>query len=69
MNRTSVESSNIKSVGHDAGRKVLEVEFHNGSVFRYAGVDAGTHRAMLDAPSVGSFFHARIKGRFPHTKA
>ncbi len=33
MERISVVSSNIKSVGYEKG--ILEIEFHTGSVYQY----------------------------------
>jgi hypothetical protein len=40
-------SSTIRSVGHDAGSGHLDVEFHSGAVYRYAGVPADVHTQLL----------------------
>jgi hypothetical protein len=61
VNRTPVQSSQIKSVGHNPATNEMEVEFGNGSVYRYRGVDAAKHKAMMESPSIGSHFHANIK--------
>jgi hypothetical protein len=66
MNRIPVKSSNLKSVGYNAG--TLEVEFANGAVWSYANVPAETYKAMTEAPSIGSFFSTTIRGRFEATK-
>ena len=61
-------SSNIKSVGYECGADglgTLEVEFRNGGVYRYLGVPAVLHAAMMGAPSVGAYLHGRIKPRYP----
>jgi hypothetical protein len=68
MNRIPVVSSNIKSLGHDPDSKTLEVEFHDGAVHRYHGVDHERFKNLLHAPSVGKHFHANIKGKYDHHK-
>ena len=60
MHREAVTSSNLVSVGYEAG--VLEVEFVNGRVYRYAGVPAEEHRGLMEAESKGRHFAERIKG-------
>jgi hypothetical protein len=62
MIRQPVTSSFISSIGHDGG--VLEVEFTNGKVFRYAGVSPETYQALVTAPSIGRHFGAHIRGKF-----
>lgn len=69
MKRSPVNgSSNIVEVGHDPDAHVLEIKFKDGGIYRYAGVDADKHAAMLKADSVGKFFHANVKGTHKHTK-
>ena len=68
MKRTSVESSAITSVGYDESRQVLELEYIDGDVYRYFDVPATLHRALLDAPSIGQFVNAEIKGAFRYEK-
>lgn len=62
MKREPVESSNIRSIGHDPVTKTLEVEFLNGNVYQYHDVDADKHSALMKADSVGGHFNAHIKG-------
>lgn len=61
MNRQSVDSKNIASVGWEDGK--LEVEFRHGGVYVYEGVPESDYKDLISAPSVGSHFHRRIK---PH---
>jgi hypothetical protein len=68
MERTPVKSSQLKSVGYDAGLGVLEVEFANGDVYAYTSVSAETHAALMVAESVGKFFAAEIRWKFPFSK-
>ena len=62
MERTPVESSMIKSVGHDPNTQTLEVEFKNGKVSTYPAT-ADEHQALLSASSIGQHFNQHIKGR------
>ncbi len=63
MNRQSVSSSNLRSVGHDGS--TLEVEFRNGSVYQYSGVPKSVSRALLSAGSKGGYFNDYIRDRYP----
>ena len=60
-----VESSNIRSVGHDPATNTLEVEFKTGAVHRYAGVPPDLADRLVRAESVGRFFNQHVKTRFP----
>lgn len=64
MNRVSVASSDLVSVGYDAASGTLEVEFKDGSVYQYFGVPPGVFEQLLGASSKGSFFARHIKKRF-----
>lgn len=68
MIRKPVTSSQIKSVGYEPSSKVLEVEFSNGAIYRYHEVDEHKHHALVNSPSIGSHFHAQIRGRHHHEK-
>lgn len=61
MERVSVSSSNVVSVGHDPATNQLEVEFANGSVYLYEGVTAAEYTALITAPSVGKHLNGTIK--------
>ncbi|MGW6914735.1 KTSC domain-containing protein [Kitasatospora sp. NPDC054939] len=68
MHRTPVESSVLRSVGHDPARLILELEFTGGHVYRYARVPAAVHRALLAAPSHGRYFNAAIRDRYAYRR-
>lgn len=55
MERQPVKSTNVKSVGYDAKKKVLEVEFKSGGVYQYAGVPPEMYADLLKAESIGRF--------------
>lgn len=61
MDRIPVVSSNLATIGYDAEHRLLEVEFKNGAVWRYADVPPEEHEALMTAPSVGRYFAANIK--------
>jgi hypothetical protein len=63
MTRKPVQSSNLKSVGYEPKTKTLEVEFQNGGVFRYPGVTAARHAALVAARSPGGYFHQHIRSQ------
>ena len=64
MERTPVESKSVASVGYDSERFELEVEFHNGRVYRYEQVPIAAYRLLLQAPSVGEYINKVVKPRF-----
>lgn len=65
MERRRVNTSTIRSVGYDAGRQTLEVEFTSGSIVQYSGVSPEVHRRFMGAPSPASFFQDQIEENFP----
>jgi hypothetical protein len=61
MERVSVSSSNIASVGHDDPAQTLEVEFLNGAVYEYYDVPEHVYQELISASSVGRYFAQRVK--------
>jgi hypothetical protein len=68
MERIQVNSSNIASVGYDAGSEILEIEFISGGTYQYSGVPEGVYEGMMGADSKGKYFHANINKKYPFTK-
>ena len=68
MERISVNSSNVSSVGYDAYSQTLEIEFNNGGVYQYSGVPESVYEGMMGADSKGKYFHANIKNTYPYNK-
>lgn len=62
-----VNSSMIAFVGYNPAARVLEVRFKNkpNTAYRYRGVTTDKWGAMVQAPSIGKFFHAEIKSAHP----
>lgn len=61
MNRISVSSSNLASIGYDGATRTLEIEFLNGSVYQYFAVPQHLYEGLMAASSHGSYFDAYIK--------
>ena len=61
MERQSVESSNLASVGYDAKNEILEVEFNHGGVYQYFDVPENVYEELMSASSHGQYFDRNIK--------
>ena len=61
MKRIAVTSRSLRALGYDPDDQVLEVEFHNGSVYRYEHVPAEVVQALLEADSMGRYFNQVFK--------
>ena len=68
MGRTRVQSSSIAAVSYDDAAFTLEVEFVNGSVYRYFEVPAAVYLAFMGADSLGRYFNAQIRDRYRYDK-
>lgn len=68
MIRQPVSSSNLKSVGYDPHRQLLEIEFHDGSVYQYDAVPPSIYEGLMAAASHGSYHHAHIRGRYTYRR-
>lgn len=66
MERLSVSSSNLASIGYDPSTHTLEVEFNSGSVYQYSGVPLSVFNALMAADSHGKYFSANIRNSYPY---
>lgn len=64
MQRTSVSSSNVASVGYDPESSTLEIEFNNGAIYQYFDVNENIYNELLNAGSVGGYLASNIKGKY-----
>ena len=69
MERQPVSSSNLLSVGYDSNSETLEIEFKNGSIYRYFNVPPFEHERLMAADSHGVYFNANIKDKYPFERA
>jgi hypothetical protein len=68
MQRQSVQSSNLRSVGYDAQSNTLEIEFNTGGVYQYFDVPANVYQGLISASSHGTYFHNYIKSSYRYTR-
>lgn len=68
MERQSVNSSNLISVGYDEDSSILEVEF-KGGVYRYYNVPSFEYERLMAASSHGVYFNANIRDNYPSERA
>lgn len=68
MRVATVESSTLATVAYDEARERLQLGFCSRAVYRYFGVPATVHQALLSAPSKGRYFNHAIRGRFPYRR-
>jgi ribosomal protein L32 len=68
VRRAPVESNAFASVGYDAARRVLALEFKSGGVHHLVDVSPEDADKFLASDSKGSYFHKHLKGRFASEK-
>jgi len=68
MERQSVSSSNLSSVGYDEDGQILEIEFNHGGIYQYDGVPVDVYQGLINAGSLGQYFHQNIKNIYSYTK-
>lgn len=61
MVRVQVSSSSLASVGYDAAKQILEVEFNTGTIYQYVGVPVAVYEELMAASSHGTYFAHNIK--------
>ena len=68
MDRISVSSSNIRSIGYDEQAATLEVEFKTGDVYQYFNVPEHLYQQFLHASSHGQFLNDNIRYSYRYQK-
>ncbi|MDD2537618.1 MAG: KTSC domain-containing protein [Candidatus Absconditabacteria bacterium] len=68
MERQSVSSSNINSIGYDEETQILEIEFNHGGIYQYFGVSESEYNGIMNAGSIGTYFHDNIKDKYNYSK-
>ena len=61
MQRTTVSSTNITSIGYDPASHTLEVEFLTGGIYQYYGVPESLYVGLMSAASHGNYLDTYIK--------
>lgn len=68
MKRDFVQSSSIISVGFDAPSSTMEIEFKDGRIYQYFEIPEQVFRDLKSAPSVGSYFHQNVRGKYAYAQ-
>jgi hypothetical protein len=64
LERQSVKSVILRSVGYDDSTKILEIEFHSGLVYQYSGVPSKVYTDLMRSSEVGKYFSEKVRPRF-----
>lgn len=65
----SVESSVISFLHYDEAAAELHVLFSTGKAYVYYGVPHRVYDALLEAPSIGSFFNSEIRNAYRYRRS
>ncbi|SDG57741.1 KTSC domain-containing protein [Thalassobaculum litoreum] len=68
MTWMAVDSSTIARMDYDEPRRVLKIEFKNGTRYEYYDVPTNIFQQMKAAPSKGHFLAVSIKGRYRYAR-
>ncbi len=68
MNMVPISSSTIAAVRYDNHARAMDIEFKNGSVYRYFDVPAAMYEELLRAGSAGQYLNSQIKGNFRYAR-
>jgi KTSC domain-containing protein len=62
--RQPVDSTAIAKIGYGKRRRVLEIEFVNGAVYRYLDVPPAVYRDLMSAESKARFYDSNIRHHY-----
>ena len=68
MNRVAIRSTSLRSVGYQASKHILELEFHNGRLYRYFRVPEAIYQAFMAAESHGRYFNSQIRPSYSYRR-
>jgi len=68
MDRISVSSSNINSIGYNEESSILEVEFKGGEIYEYFDVPPQVYQELMGAGSHGAYHNSHIRNRFRYQR-
>jgi len=66
MQRQTVFSNRLRSVGYDALSKTLEVEFKNGRIYHYSKVPTSEFEALMTFESHEEYLNDNIKSTYSY---
>jgi hypothetical protein len=66
MQPVPLESTLLASVSYDGRRRLLDVVFRSGALYRYFNVPSASYLGLLAAVSKGTYFNRHIRNCFPY---
>jgi lysyl-tRNA synthetase class 2 len=57
-------SAVIQSFDYDSEKKILKIEFANGSIYKYHDIPESLYKELESTPSKGQFFNSQIRDKF-----
>lgn len=63
-----VKSSHLRSVVKDKKAEIVNIRFHDGSIYEYDNVTSGEYKGLLNASSKGKYFWKYIRQDKPTRK-
>jgi hypothetical protein len=68
LERTAVNSTNVRAIGYDAQTQTLEIEYASGMIYQYFDVSESVYLEVINSSSVGTAVNTIIKGSFRYSK-
>ncbi len=68
MNRESIDSSMMLSIGYDPDTSILEIEFNGGEIWQYFDFPETIWYEFESSDSKGRFFHREIKKQYTESR-
>lgn len=68
MDRMRTNSCTIISIAYNMSTNTLELQFSDGSLYRYFDVPESVYEGLLRAESVGMFFNAHIRDAYRYER-
>src|SRR6266481_7850612 len=62
--RQPVHSTAIAKIGYSKRRRILEIEFVNGAIYRYLDVAPSVYRDLMSAESKARFYDSNIRRHY-----
>jgi hypothetical protein len=64
LERQSVKSRILRSVGYDESTKILEIEFTSGLVYQYSGVPPKVFADLIRSEEIGKYYSEKVRPKF-----
>jgi hypothetical protein len=64
LERKTVKSRILRSVGYDQSAKILEIEFQTGLVYQYLAVPPKVFGDLMHSDEIGKYFSEKVRPRF-----